>query len=86
MRERLAKTQGLELNELSAHSILPSKNQMLTLGIFGSTSPSFVKSQQCAVFNELVRASFRSISLVKPNLEHALQHLFFVENFTEFKS
>jgi hypothetical protein len=38
------------------------------------------------VFEDICRASFRIISLAKPNLEHLVQTLLQVENFTEYRS
>lgn len=38
------------------------------------------------MFEDICRASFRIISLAKPNLKHLVENLLQVENFTEYRS
>ena len=52
MREKVAKSQGLELHQVSTSTIVPVRTQMMTLGIFGSASSQLAISERQSLFVE----------------------------------
>lgn len=68
--------------------MIAGNDKLHGLGIFGSSSYKLQQNQtaNANIFRDKVRATFRCISLVKPNMQAAFRNILFVENFTEFNS